>query len=308
MIDINASLDMPTPRPALATDMPDEILRFATDQMLAGRKVALAILVGIVGGSAKSVGAMMAVSEDGRYSGYVSGGCTESAVAAEALLAIANGQDRRLRLGAGSKLFDIVLPCGGGLDIVIHVAAHVVDLLRVVHALSNRRQVSLSYIAPGRLVLAESNGIKTGWTEAGFHLNLYPRSRLIVAGGSHELEATVRVAKAAAMDVLILGPGQRPERVIDQIDEASAIALLYHDLDKEQPLLQLALKSPAFYIGALGSAKTHEKRLSRLGDLGFSGLDCSRIKAPIGLFPKAKDAQSLALSVVADVAARRAEL
>jgi xanthine dehydrogenase accessory factor len=89
------------------------------------------------------------------------------------------------------------------------------------------------------------------------------------------------------------------------IDADTAIALLQHDLDLEMPVLHAALNANPFYVGALGSSRTHERRVRRLRDLGHSqaAIDC--IKAPIGLFGRARDAQSLALSVTADIAACR---
>jgi xanthine dehydrogenase accessory factor len=89
------------------------------------------------------------------------------------------------------------------------------------------------------------------------------------------------------------------------IDPDTAVALLQHDLDLEMPVLEAALEARPFYIGALGSARTHEKRVQRLRERGHSDEAIDRIKAPIGLFGRARDAQSLALSVIADIAACR---
>ncbi|TDW26575.1 XdhC-like protein [Rhizobium azibense] len=89
------------------------------------------------------------------------------------------------------------------------------------------------------------------------------------------------------------------------IDPFTAVALLYHDLDREIPHLRLVLDSRAFYIGALGSLRTHGRRIKALADDGYSEADIDRIKAPIGIFGKAKSASSLALSIVADVVAAR---
>lgn len=78
----------PTPIAALATDDIGDIFNFVVEAFSARKAVALATLVEIRGGAARSIGAQMAISIDGRYCGYVSGGCTEAAVAAEALLAL----------------------------------------------------------------------------------------------------------------------------------------------------------------------------------------------------------------------------
>ncbi|WP_234836027.1 XdhC family protein [Sinorhizobium meliloti] len=85
----------------------------------------------------------------------------------------------------------------------------------------------------------------------------------------------------------------------------SAVALLHHDPYREMGSLEIALESKAFYIGALGSDRTHSRRCNELRRRGFSDASIARINAPIGLFPKARDARSLALSILADVASRR---
>ncbi|HCV71891.1 MAG TPA: hypothetical protein DHE23_11245, partial [Agrobacterium sp.] len=88
----------------------------------------------------------------------------------------------------------------------------------------------------------------------------------------------------------------------------TAVVLLHHDLDAEQAVLQAALRSPAFYIGALGSTRTHRRRVDFLVSSGFSRADTDRIRAPIGLFGPTRDANSLALSILADIAASRLSL
>jgi xanthine dehydrogenase accessory factor len=89
------------------------------------------------------------------------------------------------------------------------------------------------------------------------------------------------------------------------VDGYTAIVLMHHDVDKELGLLEVALQSDAFYIGALGSRRTHEKRILRLRELGYEQSVIDRIKAPIGMFGPARRATSLAISILADLAATR---
>ena len=104
----------PEPRAAFLSDDAIDILAFAADALDQGHAAALVTLVEIRGGAARAIGAQMAVRGDGLYCGYVSGGCTEAAVAADAVIALHKGMDRNLKLGEGSPFFDIGLPCGGG--------------------------------------------------------------------------------------------------------------------------------------------------------------------------------------------------
>lgn len=95
--------ELPVPQPALLTDDAAEILAFAREGLRSGLRCALVTLVEIRGGAARSLGAHMAVREDGLFCGFVSGGCVEAGVAAEALEAIRAGCDRRLILGRGRR-------------------------------------------------------------------------------------------------------------------------------------------------------------------------------------------------------------
>ncbi|MDM9627571.1 XdhC family protein [Rhizobium sp. S152] len=129
-----------------------------------------------------------------------------------------------------------------------------------------------------------------------------PRPKIFIGGRTLEVEATANVAKAAGYEVFdhIRDGNRLPE--LPPFDENTAVALLYHDLDHEIPVMREVLLGSPFYIGALGSTRTHANRIERLSSLGYSPSQLSRIKAPIGLFPKARDAQSLALLIVAEIA------
>ncbi|RSB62809.1 XdhC family protein [Atlantibacter subterranea] len=260
---------------------------------------ALVTLVEIRGGAARPLGAQMAVRGDGQYCGFVSGGCVESAVAWEALEAMLDGEDRTVVYGEGSPYFDIVLPCGGGITLTVHILRAVQPLLAVLNSLEQRQTRGLRY-SPGAQTLTSSQHQPTGWHGEDFVVNYRPCVRVMIPGHSLEAQVTARMAQAAGFDVHTCD-SFNPK----MFDADTAVLLLYHDLHRELPLLQAALAAQPFYIGALGSRRTHEKRVAALIEAGWSQQDIARIKAPIGIFPKARDAHSLALSVLADVAAAR---
>lgn len=294
-----------TPQQAFSTDRAYDVLNFAIETMKAGLEVALCTLVEIRGGSSRPLGAHMAVAEDGRYCGYVSGGCTEAAIAAEALQAMKSGHDRFVMLGEGSPFFDIVLPCGGGITVAIHLVRNVEPLCSTNMQVDHRRCASLCY-SPGLEQLSPGLQSKpTGWDGDVFVTHYRPKVRTVFSGRSLEVENAVSVARAAGYDVVLLedSPGTNIDASL--IDPDTAVAVLQHDLDREIPLLEAALRASPFYIGALGSSRTHEKRVERLRQRGHSDESIARIKAPIGVFGRARDAQSLALSVIADIAASR---
>ncbi|NDK49005.1 XdhC family protein [Rhizobium laguerreae] len=298
-----APVTAPIPVRASSTDDPAELLRFAID---AHRRcpAALATLVDIRGGAARALGAHVAVAADGRFCGYVSGGCVEAAVASEALLAMAQGRDRMVKFGDGSPFFDIVLPCGGGISVAIHVLKDVGALRHVLERLKRRQAAGLAY-SPERQALEPVEPLpRTCWLERDFLTVYRPRTRVLISGQTIEAQAVVRLAEASGYDVIAVAPGGvRP--VADIIDPFTAIVLLHHELDAEAAILETALASPGFYIGALGSTRTHRRRVERLRAMAFKRDDIARIKAPIGMFGPTRDATSLALSVLADIAAAR---
>ncbi|MBY5752268.1 MULTISPECIES: XdhC family protein [Rhizobium] len=296
-----APITAPIPVRASSTDDPAELLRFAIDAHGLGA-AALATLIDIRGGAARALGAHMAVAADGRFCGYVSGGCIEAAVASEALLAMAEGRDRTVKFGDGSPFFDIVLPCGGGITVAIHVLKDVGALRHVLDRLERRQAPGLAYSPERQTLISVDPPLRTCWTEGNF-LSVYrPRTRIILSGQTIEAQAVARLAEASGYDVIING---HDEDAADIIDPYTAVVLLHHDLDAEAAVLETALHSPAFYIGALGSTRTHRRRVERLTALGFRRDDIGRIKAPIGMFGPTRDATSLALSVLADLAAAR---
>ncbi|NNG68483.1 XdhC family protein [Rhizobium laguerreae] len=298
-----APITAPIPVRASSTDDPAELLRFAIDAHRRG-PAALATLVDIRGGAARALGAHMAVAADGRFCGYVSGGCVEAAVASEALLAMAQGRDRMVKFGDGSPFFDIVLPCGGGISVAIHVLKDVGALQHVLERLERRQAAGLAY-SPERQALEPVEPLPpTCWLERDFLTVYRPRTRVLLSGQTIEAQAVARLAEASGYEVIAVAPGGvRP--VADIIDPFTAVVLLHHELDAEAAILETALASPGFYIGALGSTRTHRRRVERLRAMAFRRDDIARIKAPIGMFGPTRDATSLALSVLADVAAAR---
>lgn len=298
-IAANPEMLAPEPRAAFLSDDAIEILSFAARSLEEGQATALITLVDITGGAARALGAQMVVRADGRYCGFVSGGCTEAAVAADAMIALNKGMDRNLRLGEGSPFFDIVLPCGGAITLAIHVLADAAVLRHALAALRARSPVELHYHPGTRTLSLRQGGETSGWYGECFVRAYRPRPRFVIAGTPLETDAVARIAVAAGYETVALERGQVPSQ--GELDGDTAVALLFHDVDLELPLLNAALESSAFYIGALGSRRTHAKRCQILREHGRQDSLLARIKAPIGIFDKTRDARSLAVSVVADI-------
>lgn len=280
---------------AMLTEDIEEIVGFAKEGFTRLGASAIVTLVEIDGGAARAVGAQMAVHGDGGFCGFVSGGCTEAAVAAEAIAAIKLGEDRYLHLGEGSSFFDIVLPCGGSIKLYIHVLREISTLDSLLHALNRREAVCLQIDPHSRSIAAHASSGSTRWQNEVFYREYRPKTRIVVCGDSIEADATARLAKVAGFDIILVKRSDSLNE--DSIDEHTAVALLYHDIDADLRILGIALKRRPFYLGALGSRRTHTRRYNALLASGFDAADLDRIRAPIGLVQKAKDAQTLALSI-----------
>ncbi len=152
-----------------------------------------------------------------------------------------------------------------------------------------------------------------------------PPLRLVVVGAVHIAQALVQMAVRLGFAVTVVDPRRAfateerfeggvtlvtdwPDEAMDALrpDSRTAIVTLTHDPKLDDPALDRALKSRAFYIGALGSRRTHARRVARLKEMGFDDAAIARIHAPVGLSIEAVTAPEIALSILAEfVAARR---
>ena len=146
-----------------------------------------------------------------------------------------------------------------------------------------------------------------------------PPARLVVIGAVHVSQALAEMARLVDFDVTIVDPrtafaseerfpnvrviAEWPDKVLPEIglDPYTGIAALTHDPKIDDPALKLALEANCFYIGALGSKKTHAKRVERLTAAGFSQEQIGRIHAPIGLDIGAVSPAEIAVSVLAEI-------
>lgn len=150
-----------------------------------------------------------------------------------------------------------------------------------------------------------------------------PALRMIIVGAVHIAQALVPMAQLAGYDVAVIDPRDSfvqagrlegvtaftdwPDEAMAKLkpDARTAIVTLTHDPKLDDPALAAALRSDAFYIGSLGSTRTHAKRLQRLTGEGFTENDLQRIHGPVGLDIKAKTPSEIAVSIMAQVIATR---
>ena len=148
-----------------------------------------------------------------------------------------------------------------------------------------------------------------------------PPKRMIVVGAVHIAQSLVPMAKLSGYDVTIIDPREAfasearfpdvnlnhnwPDEAMTNLDpdRRTAVVTLTHDPKLDDPALTVALRSNAFYIGSLGSKRTHAKRLERLRGDGLTEVELSRINAPIGLDIGAVSPAEIAVSIMGEITA-----
>ncbi len=316
--------------------IPETALAWAGD----GRKVALATVVRTWGSAPRPVGSQLVISEDQSFQGSVSGGCVEGAVIFEAVDAMADGTCRRLSFGVSDDTaFEVGLACGGEIEVVVEPVGvgsgpSVEELERLVAARSARQpvvwEVNLETWAR-RLI---SRNVEDTDLEKLFRTDKAaidgdvfrgvhnPPLRLAIIGAVHIAQPLVAMAKLAGYDVVLCDPRDSfasterfpgetfldgwPDEALAAygLDARTAVVTLSHDPKIDTPALQTALSSEAFYIGALGSTRTHTKRVAALEAEGVKAERIARIDGPVGLDIGAVSPPEIAVSIMAEMTER----
>ncbi len=304
--------------PGLNGDL--DVLAFAEAELASGRPAALVTITSLDGPFSRPLGAQLAVAGDKRFAGSISGGCLEQALTEEAQIAMKDGANRTLRYGRGSPYLDVRLPCGGGIDLYVDVG---VDRAVLQHAIAlghSRKSFSMSFdpTSTRSTIRVEQGEAKAGPGE--FARRFEPKLRILLAGRGWEIVAMSQLARTADAEIVVVSqepatlefckphaheliqlttPRSTPKL---PLDAHTAVACLFHEHEWEAPLLLDALRSDAFYVGALGSRQTHERRVETLRALGAGPDDIARLKGPIGLFAS-RDPRTLAVSALAEILA-----
>ncbi|MEM8989710.1 MAG: XdhC family protein [Pseudomonadota bacterium] len=316
----------------------DRIPEIALGWHRAGKAVALATVVQTWGSAPRPVGAQLAISSESEIMGSVSGGCVEAAVVAEALDAIQDGTCRILEFGVSDhEAFAVGLACGGTIRVMVEPigkgAGIEADMLAdLTAARADRTPVSLvtdttdwtRHLLAYSEMPARFDADRSGFDEQGRRFTAIhnPPLRLAIVGAAHIAQPLVLMAKAAGYDITLIDPREAfaaearfpGERLVHDwpdvalaghgLDIRTAVVALSHDPKLDDPALTAAIASPVFYIGALGSTRTHAKRVARLTEQGFSVDQIARIEAPIGLDIGAKSPAEIAIAILAQMTER----
>ena len=306
-------------------------LRAALDWHRSGRGAALATVVETWGSAPRPVGSQLAVSGESEIEGSVSGGCVEGAVVVEALDALADGRPRLLTYGVSDdEAFAVGLACGGTIRILVEPVGTAMpeemlgQLLSRVEAHEPAGYTVDTQSWERGLIGPDSHpdrwrSDRSGFEGETFVLIRNPPLRMAIVGGVHIAQTLVPMARMAGFAPFVIDPrgafasearfpgtalsNDWPDEALADwgIDARTAVVTLTHDPKIDDPALRVALRSQAFYVGSLGSKRTHGKRLDRLGSEGFSDEELGRIHAPVGLDIGARSPAEIAVSVLAEV-------
>lgn len=310
----------------------DQIPEQALAWYRAGKGAALATVIETWGSAPRRVGSQLAINGAGEIMGSVSGGCVEGAVIVEAIDAIAQGDARELEFGVSDgDAFAVGLACGGTIRILVEPVGAVLPE-RLLEDLVSARAARTPVAYTVNLDTAH-RALQTGRFEDRFRMDRSgfegdsrtfigihnPPLRLIVVGAVHIAQALMPMARMAGYDATVVDPREtfataarfpghvvRPDWPADAVaeiglDARTALVLLTHDPKLDDPALDLALRSEAFYIGALGSKRTHAKRSDRLVEAGFTPEQIARIHGPIGLDIGASSPSEIAISIISEM-------
>ena len=337
-------------------DIAEEIGRWLDNR----ERFALATVTRTWGSSPRPVGSVMAVRDDMRISGSVSGGCIENAVIEEAVKVIDTGAPKLLRFGVSDETaLSAGLSCGGTIHVFVEPHVSISDIpaeREIGQRLLEGLQENLPMVLMTSLVSSSSkhflffpeNGSSFGewggradkavetaskafqerrsgeFELAGktvFLLVLPRRDRLVIIGATHISMPLVKYARELGFETIIIDPRKvfadrerfsvQPDNLIAawpekafkdfELNEDTYAVLLTHDPKIDDPALKVLLESPVAYIGALGSRRTHKKRLERLRQAGFDESALARIHGPVGLDIGAQTPSEIALSIVAQI-------
>jgi len=302
-----------------------EVLSDTLAWLETGQRVALVTVVETWGSSPRPVGSLLAVREDGRFSGSVSGGCIEGDLvgrldrefpAKPYLTAYGVTADEARQFG---------LPCGGNLRLVVEPVHDTAGIAQTVAAIRERRRVLRSLdLNSGEASVTPAKNTDRFAFDGKRMSNVHgPRWRLVLVGAGQLSRYLAQMAQMLDFSVFVTDPRAEyreqwdlagaplldgmPDDAIRELgaDAYTAILTTAHEPKVDDMALLEALKSDAFYVGALGSSRTNASRRVRLAMFDLSPEEIARLHGPAGIPLGSHTPAEIALSMLAEVVAVR---
>ena len=304
-----------------------EVLRTAEQWRRSGRKVALGTIVKTWGSAPRPIGAMVAVRDDGQVVGSVSGGCVEDDLIDKVKAKLVSWTKPELfTYGVtNEEATRWGLPCGGTLQLVMEPLADASGIGELLAKIGSqqlvRRKLEMesgrASLEPGRWQdVLEFDGRVLSTVHG-------PRWRLVLIGAGQLTRYLAEMARMLDYHVVVIDPREEyaagwdlaavpidrgmPDDVVRelQLDGHSALVALTHDPKLDDLALMEALKSAAFYVGAIGSKKNNDARRVRLREFDLSEEEIARLRGPVGLYIGSKTPPEIAVAILAEMTAVR---
>lgn len=304
-----------------------EVLRSAVEWLDNGAAVTLVTVAQTWGSSPRRPGSLMAINDDGRFAGSVSGGCVEDDLAQRAMRGEFNNQPPQLlEYGVGNEALQKVgLPCGGRLTLLIEHIESAAPLRKVLE------QVELRQLIRRHVCLnTGETSLQTCQQDKAFNFDgenlskvFGPCMRLLLVGAGELARRVAQLALTLDYAVTLCDPrpeyahnwqvdgvdfvSTRPEQTVAQFqpDHRSVILALSHTPAIDDGVLIAALQSDAFYVGALGSMRNQAARRRRLQKHGLTQTQLARLHGPVGLDIGSRTPAEIAVSIVAALIAEQ---
>lgn len=297
------------------------VLTTLQEWQASGKTVWLVTVVETFGSSPRPPGAMLAIRSDGLSAGSVSGGCIEDDLILRAL----NGQLPSGR--AEAVVYGVTreearrfgLPCGGAMRLVVEPVIDAGWVNEILEHIRHHRLISRTLHLESLNIALANAGRDDAMTYDGRTLTTVhgPRWRMLIIGAGQTSAYLARMAQALDYQVIVCDPREEFRETWDvpdttllkdmpddavtalQVDGRTAIIALTHDPKLDDMALLEALKSPAFYIGALGSKSSNAKRRERLALFDLAPEEIDRLHGPVGLSIGSRTPPEIAVAILA---------
>jgi len=302
-----------------------EVLKRCAQWLDAGRRVLLVTVVKTWGSSPRPPGAMLAVRDDGLVEGSVSGGCVEDDIVGRVredglaatkcdVVTYGVSADEARRFG---------LPCGGTIRLVLEPLTEDSGIRALLTRVESGQLVERRLdLATGQSTLTPASVTDVVAFDGQVLTTIHgPRYRMLIIGASQlskylaqmalglDYQVTVCDPRAEYLETWDVAGAQLVRTMPDdtviamQLDERCAVIALTHDPKLDDLALMEALKSKAFYVGALGSRANNAKRRERLREFDVSDAEIARLHGPIGIYIGSRTPPEIAVSILAEVTA-----
>jgi xanthine dehydrogenase accessory factor len=304
-----------------------QVLKKTDDWHREGHRVVLGTIVRTWGSAPRPVGALVAIRGDGLVVGSVSGGCIEDDLVDKVRAkALAAERPQRVTYGVtAEEAFRFGLPCGGTIELILEPITEASQVAQLLERVAAGKQTLRSLdMKTGRVTLQDGRGSDVLAFDDDRLVTVHgPRLRLLVIGAGQLTHYLAQMALALDYQVTICDPREEyadgwtvpgttlvrtmpDDTVVDfQPDRNTAIIALTHDPKLDDLALMEALKSNAFYVGAIGSQRNQAKRKERLVEFGVTAEQLERLHGPVGLKNGARTPPEIAVSILAELTATK---